>query len=153
MEPANCAKTFLFKPLQPMFKGFSNPSNDKYAWIGAKEAEIIFLMISGGQVKWLPRGVFFFFFLLEEQTVHLSSQKDNHGSDITISSDVPSFAAGKSEILFRGRVNSGDFMEHNMTAAWWVLFAFFHQISVEKQKEIHPCHKCLLQNGTSVVLV
>ena len=34
MGPANCAKTFLFKPLQTMFKTFSNPSNDKYAWIG-----------------------------------------------------------------------------------------------------------------------
>ena len=102
----------------------------------------------------IARSFFFvFFLLLEEQTVDLSSPKDNHGYDITISSDVPSFAAGKSENLFRGRVNSGDFMEHNMTAERWVLFAFFHQISVEKQKEVHPSHKCLLQNRTSVVLV
>ena len=41
--PANCAKTFLFKQLQTMFKAFSNPSNDKYAWIGAEDAEVIFL--------------------------------------------------------------------------------------------------------------
>ena len=26
-----------------MLKAFSNPSNEKYAWIGAEEVEIIFL--------------------------------------------------------------------------------------------------------------
>ena len=43
VEPANCVKTFLLKPLQAMFKAFSDPSNDKYAWMGAEDAEVIFL--------------------------------------------------------------------------------------------------------------
>ena len=30
LGPANCGKTFLFAPLQHMFKTFSNPSDDKY---------------------------------------------------------------------------------------------------------------------------
>ena len=41
--PANCGKTFLLSPLQVLFNTFSNPSNDKYAWIGAEQSEIIFV--------------------------------------------------------------------------------------------------------------
>ena len=40
---SNFAKTFLFKPLATIFKDFDKPSNDKYAWTDAEEAEIIFL--------------------------------------------------------------------------------------------------------------
>jgi len=34
---ANCGKTFIFRPLEVLFKTFTNPANDKYAWIGAEE--------------------------------------------------------------------------------------------------------------------
>ena len=40
--PSNCGKTFLLKPLQSIFKTFANPVLDKYAWVGADDAEIIF---------------------------------------------------------------------------------------------------------------
>ena len=79
--------------------------------------------------------------LLQWQTVHLPSPKNHYSSDITISSDVPIFATGKSRIVFRGRDNSTDSMEDDMMAARWILFGFFHQIPVEKQKEVPPCHK------------
>ena len=39
----NCAKTFLLKPLKLIFNCFENPSNDKYAWVGANKAEIILM--------------------------------------------------------------------------------------------------------------
>ena len=41
--PANCGKTFLLCPLEIIFKTFSNPANDKYGWVGAGKAEVIFL--------------------------------------------------------------------------------------------------------------
>ena len=41
--PANCAKTVMLKPLETIFHVFSNPSNDKYAWIGADSADVIIL--------------------------------------------------------------------------------------------------------------
>ena len=40
---ANCGKTFMLSHLQALFKIFSNSENDKYALIGADEAECIFL--------------------------------------------------------------------------------------------------------------
>ena len=41
--PANCGKTFLLDPLNVVFDTFTNPANTSYAWIGAENAEIIFL--------------------------------------------------------------------------------------------------------------
>ena len=40
--PANCAKTFLLTPLTKIFETFGNPASEKYAWLGAELAEIIF---------------------------------------------------------------------------------------------------------------
>ena len=36
--PANCGKTFMLKPLEIIYNAFSNPANDKYAWVGADNA-------------------------------------------------------------------------------------------------------------------
>ena len=48
--PANCAKTFLLTPLQVIFNAFCNPANDKYAWVGADNCEVIFL----NDFRWSP---------------------------------------------------------------------------------------------------
>ena len=40
---ANTAKSFLLKPLEGIFKVFSNSASDKYAWVGSDEAELILL--------------------------------------------------------------------------------------------------------------
>ena len=41
-EPANCAKTFMLKPLQLIFSDsmFKNPANDKYAWVGSEKSSV-----------------------------------------------------------------------------------------------------------------
>ena len=41
--PTNCGKTFMLKSLELIYDVFSNPANDKYAWVGADAAEIIVL--------------------------------------------------------------------------------------------------------------
>ena len=41
--PANCAKTFLLNPLTSIYKCFVNPASTTFAWVGAEEAEVIFL--------------------------------------------------------------------------------------------------------------
>ena len=41
--PANCGKTFLLEPLKDIYKIFANPAQDKYCWVGAEEAEVMFL--------------------------------------------------------------------------------------------------------------
>ena len=37
----NCGKTLMLKQLEVICHAFSNPANDKYAWIGADHAEVI----------------------------------------------------------------------------------------------------------------
>ena len=73
---------------------------------------------------------------LNGQTVHLPSPKSNYASDIIISNDALIFATDKSRIVFRGRGNSTASMEDDVMAARWIVFEFFHQILVEKQKEV-----------------
>ena len=41
--PANCGKMFMLKPLEIIYNAFSNPANDKYAWIAADNVELIIL--------------------------------------------------------------------------------------------------------------
>ena len=40
---ANCGKTFLFCPMEKLFKVFCNPAEDKYAWVEVVDAKVIFL--------------------------------------------------------------------------------------------------------------
>ena len=41
--PANCGKNFMLKPLEIIYNTFSNSANDKYAWVGADNVEVIIL--------------------------------------------------------------------------------------------------------------
>ena len=80
-------------PLQTLFKTFLNPTNNKYAWIGADEAECIIL----NDFRWSNKVIAWkdFLSLLEREEVHLSSQKNQYARDLSIKHDVPIFAKGK----------------------------------------------------------
>ena len=96
--PANCGKTFLLRPLEIIFKTFSNRANDKYGWVGADKAEVIFLndfRWSSELIKWNE-----FLLLLEGHTVHLPAPKNHFASDICIDKDTPVFATSKDVIKF-----------------------------------------------------
>ena len=138
--PANCGKTFLFTPLQKIFRAFSNPANDKYAWLGAEKAEVLFLndfRYSQEMIAWKEM-----LLLLEGQTVHLPAPKNLYANDIAITSDIPIFATGKSRIKYIGRSNTTDEIENEMMDARWRVFEFHHQIPKALQKEMVPCKKC-----------
>ena len=138
--PANCAKTFLLTPLTKIFESFSNPANDKYAWLGAEKAELIFLndfRWSSEMIAWKE-----LLLLLEGQSVHLPSPKNHYSCDICIDSDTPIVATGKSRITFVGKYNSTDDIENEMMAARWKVFDFFSQIPEENQRDLSPCPHC-----------
>ena len=132
--PANCGKTFLLSPLQVLFNTFSNPSNDKYAWIGAEQSEIIFL----NDFRWSQELIAWkeFLFLLEGQVVHLPSPKNHYATDICISFDLPIFATGKSRIIFTGRYKQPDERETEMMSVKWKVFELFPQIAEEDQSKM-----------------
>ena len=71
--PVNGAETFLLSRLQLIYKTFSNPTNNKYAWLGLEKAEVIFLNYfrwSSEMISWKEM-----LLLLEGQIVHLPPQK------------------------------------------------------------------------------
>jgi len=112
--PANCAKTFLLNPITKIFKTFTNPANNKYAWLGAESSEVIFLndfRWSSEMIAWKE-----LLLLLEGQTVHLPSPKNHYSSDICIDADTPVFAIGKSRVTYAGRYNTTDEVENEMMA-------------------------------------
>ena len=61
----NCGKTFMLKSRELIYDVFSNPANDKYAWVGADTAEIMVLQ----DFRWcrdsIPWKNLYFFFWKE----------------------------------------------------------------------------------------
>lgn len=138
--PASCGKTFLLKPIEYIFNTFVNPTKDKYAWVGADQAEAIFLndfRWSAELIQWddLLR-------LLEGHTVHLPAPKNHFSSDVCITKDTPVFATSKQPITFLNRQNCTDPMENEMMATRWDVFEFHKKIPLEKQRDLEPCAKC-----------
>ena len=42
-NPVNCGKTFLLHPLTQIFEFFVSPATGTFAWVGAENAEVVFL--------------------------------------------------------------------------------------------------------------
>ncbi len=98
--PTNCGKTFLLRPLQTMFNTFSNPANDKYAFVGVADADIIFLNDFRWDREMIPwRDLLL---LLEGQPVHFPTPKNHYKDDICLTRDTPIFATGKAVTTFKG---------------------------------------------------
>ena len=138
--PANCGKTFILKPIEKLYATFSNPANDKYAWVGADKAEAIFLNDFRWSSELIPWSNFLL--LLEGHTVHLPAPKNHFSSDVCINKDTPIFATSLEPIKFVGRYNSTDDRENEMMTVRWHIIPFKHQIPQREQKELKPCVKC-----------
>lgn len=136
----NCAKTFLLKPLESIYKCFTNPAKDKYAWVGADEAEVIILQ----DLRWDSETIAWkcFLLLLEGENVKLPAPKNHFSKDVSISNDVPIFATSKERIKYKGANNSVDEIEDRMMDCRWNVFHLKHEFLEEDQKIILPCGRC-----------
>ena len=106
--PANCAKTFMLKPLKLIFSDsiFENPANDKYTWVGSEKAKVLLLndfRWSKDLIPWHDM-----LLLVEGETVNLPAPKNIYSEDIVISTDVAIFTTSKSSIKHRGPYNASD---------------------------------------------
>ena len=140
--PSNCAKTFMLRPLKIIFQDrlFDNPANDKYAWIGADEAEVILLQdfrFSKEVIPWKD-----LLLLLEGETVKLPAPKNHFLRDVIIDTDVPLFATTKAPIVYRGPYNMEDERETEMMNNRWRKIQFKHVFEEEQQKNLKPCGSC-----------
>lgn len=139
--PSSCGKTFLLRPLQKIFNTFSNPSIDKYAWVGADKSECIFLndfRFSHELIAWEKLLI-----LLEGDIVKLPAPKNHFASDVCIQSDVPVFATSISPITYiHPQTKATCPGENKMMQERWKIFTFFHEIPEEEQKDVKSCARC-----------
>ena len=137
--PCNCAKTFLLNPLNTVFKTFSNPASTTFAWLGAQEAEVVFL----NDFRWSAQIIPWhdFLMLLEGQKVHLPAPKTHYKQDIVFEGDTPIFCTSKDELSF---VRAGvlDTVETRMMQVRWRVFTLYHQIPEEQQHNVPLCARC-----------
>ena len=85
--PANCGKTFIIDPLNSIYRTFANPATTTFAWVGAQNAEIMFL----NDFRWSEKVIPWhdLLLLLEGQTVHLPAPKSHFAEDIKFVKDTP----------------------------------------------------------------
>ena len=106
--PANCGKSFLLKPLNVIFKTFSNPASTSFTLAGTEAAEFIFL----NDFRWSPFVIQWhdFLLLLEGQLVPLPVPKTHYTKGIVFQKDTPIFATGKNPIIYvrNGAVDEKD---------------------------------------------
>lgn len=137
--PANCGKTFLLNPLNNIFKTFTNPACTSFAWVGAEEAEVLFL----NDFRWSPQIIAWndLLLMLEGQLVHLPAPKSHYAKDMVLDRDTPIFCTSKHPLMF---VRNGaiDERESEMMSVRWKVFSLNYQIPREDQKEIPPCPTC-----------
>ena len=140
---SNCAKTFLFRPIEVIFDTFSNPANNKYGWIGVDNAEAILL----NDIRWTQELITWddFLRLLEGHVVNLPAPKNHFARDIRMDRDSPIFATWLEEIKFLGNHNSKDVREDEMMASRWKVFKFFYRIEEVDVEEAEPCPKCFVE--------
>ena len=141
--PANCAKTFMLKPLELIYDVFSNPANDKYDWVGADTAEITVLQ----DFRWCHDSILWkdLFLLLEGETVKLPAPKKQSFTDVVIKKDTPILATSKSRITYTGTFNSTDDRETEMMSVRWKFIEFTHQITENEQNQVAPCARCFAE--------
>ena len=137
--PANSAKTFILNPLTSVYNTFCNPACSSFAWVGAEDAECIFL----NDFRWSQTIIQWhdFLLMLEGQMVHLPAPKTHYAKDIVFDKDTPIFCTGKQPIIY---IKSGviDQRETDMMSVRWKIFHFNVRIDKQNQKEIPKCTKC-----------
>lgn len=137
--PTNCAKTFILLPLTIIYNTFCNPASTSFAWVGAEEAECLFL----NDFRWSQTVIPWhdFLLMLEGELVHLPAPKTYYSRDLAFDRDTPIFCTGKNSFIY---VKGGtvDQRETDMMSVRWRTFHFNHQIPERDHKELKPCPRC-----------
>ena len=119
--PANAGKTFILSPLKCIYQAFCNPATRTFAWVGAKQAEIIML----NDFYWNPSIIpgSDFLQLLEGDIVHLPAPKNFCSRDIEFTKDTPFFATANAPLVL---VKGGSINQANsqMMSVRWRFFHF-----------------------------
>ena len=126
--PANSGKTFILAPLKKIFRTFYNPATGSFAWVGAEDAEVIFL----NDFRWSPAIIAWADFLqaLEGDTVHLPAPKTFCKQDIELNKDTPFFATSDAPLV----LVKGTSIDRPNTQMMDVRWRMFHFCSITSER-------------------
>lgn len=92
-EPANI-KTITLNPIISVFHTFCNPTCHSFSWLGAENAECIFLNdFPWSQWRDFP-------LMYDRQMLHLLALKTHYTKDIVFDRDKPIFCTRKQPIIY-----------------------------------------------------
>ena len=138
-DPANSGKTFILSPLKIIYHAFCNPATGTFAWLGAEEAEVIFL----NDFRWSQAVIAWADLLqaLEGDTVHLPAPKTFCKRDIELNKDTSFFATSDAPLLL---IKGGSVYHANteMMQVMWQFFHFWKPIPRSDQISLNPCASC-----------
>ena len=146
----NCGKLFILSPLKVIYKTFCNPATGSFVWLGAENAEIIFL----NYFRWHPKIIAWADFrqALEGDTVHLPSPKNVCIRDLKLNKDAPFFASSDAPLVLI-KAGAIDSLNTRMMNVRWRFYHFWNQIPKEEQEELIPYSRCFAKfilNNVSV---
>jgi hypothetical protein len=137
--PANCGKTFLLNPLNKIYHTFTNPASNSFAWVGAENAEVVFL----NDFRWSPQIIAWqdLLLLLEGQKVNLPAPKSHFAKDVTFEGDTPIFCTTTRPLTY---VKNGclDYRETEMMSVRWKVLNLTKQIPQSQQQDLEACSSC-----------
>ena len=135
----NCGKSFILAPLKVIYKPLCNPATGSFAWLGAEDAEVIFL----NYFRWHPKIIAWADFLqaLEGDTVHLPTPKNVCSRDLEQNKDTPFFATSDAPLVLI-KAEAIDSTNTRMMNVRWRFCHFWNQIPPEEQQELIPCGRC-----------
>ena len=142
--PANCGKSFLVEPLETIFRCFTNPANNKYAWSDILSAQVLLLndyrYKNGGPIEWSE-----LLNLLEGGPVKFNRPKNHFATDLILTREntMPIFATALRGIVYQGAsVHQTDREEDDMMDERWKLFKFTHKIDRSNAVKLAACKRC-----------
>lgn len=140
--PANCGKTFLVRPLKKIYECFVNPASGSFAWLGIESAEVVLLNDFRWKASLIPWCEFLQ--VLEGDTVHFPTPKNQMSKDIVLEKDTPFFATSDAPLVL---INDGsiDHVNTEMMSVRWRLFQLHYQIPRDKQRDITDCGRCFAE--------
>ena len=150
----NCGKLFILSPLKVIYKTFGNPATSSFAWLGAEDAEIIFLY----DFCWHPKIIAWADFLqaLEGDTIHLPTPKNICSQDLELNKDTPFFTTSDAPLVLI-KAGAIDSLNTRMMSVRLRFYHFWNQIPQEEQQESIPCGRCfatfILNNASNQATV
>ena len=119
-----------------------NPASGNFAWLGIESAEAVLLNDFRWKASLIP--LCKFLQVLEGDTVHFPTPKNQMSKDIVLEKDTPFFATSDAPLVL---INDGsiDRVNTEMMNVRWRMFKLHKQIPRDEQRDINPCGHCFAE--------